>query len=437
MSNHIEYIKHLQRVRTVLKPVNADEAALFEWLVTDALEDPGKREPSYWDLGDDGGGFVEYTDAHGHLQRTRLGRYLSRMSTIEQRYNTSMVQSFAEKFGGLLAFVSEDFKVLEGDDLVAAYRDNIEGGNGCMRKSFSVLTEWYAENGVRMLTYQDKCRALLWNSDQGDLLVDRIYPNKGNHVSAYMVWAVQNGALVRNNQSCPTGGEDPWHGFKVPFQFTPREDLVMPTVTMDPPSNGWFPYMDTFSRTHDDPEERMVLRIKAGIGDTLHVFHDTCGGPVNEAHTCQYCHKFMGDDDTGHCDECLAERVVCPECDGLFEELGYEIESSEGTLEVCHDCRYMRAATCVQCDCGVRISRNDPPEGWHSHAACGVWSCPDCVGNFKCAACGDPATEGHFYLNVQDPNGYVSGYKLRACSPNCLTQVVECMQEAVDEMAPA
>lgn len=425
---HVQYLRQMQNARTIMKPPAGGQQVVFEWLVQDALLDSDNRQPSYWEI-DNGAKFMEYTDGHGHTQRTTLTKYITRHLGVGN-YSERDIELVQQMYGGVSSYKAKHFKVLEGDDLVQAYRDNIDGGDGCMRGYKAPFTKWYAENGVRMVTYRDKARALLWETESGELFLDRIYPNSGAHIFAFHMWAIIHGALIRTNHSLPDGET----AVTLPMDpnYAHRKDLV---VRMKDPESGLYPYTDTFHymlRPEDDGT-RLYHMDRYGR-DYFKSMSSIHGGPFGDAGRCQHCSDYFNCDDLvgGYCEPCRETMELCDHCENPIGDNSYTVATNGGDETWCETCRYgSHAMECVH-GCGDLMERDYEPDDWHIFDN-GVVSCPTCVEEHTCSVCGDPRP-GHSYRYRMDPieNGSITNRSIvYTCSNECTNALVEQVQSLI------
>ena len=175
-------------------------------------------------------------DVH-HRMRTKLGRYIRRrFPTLE--VSDAVLNNFTNLVVSCNPKADENIKVISGNAIVKAYQNEV-GGHSCMTGYNNDETPViiYEENDcVRMLIYEDSetvARALLWTTDDGTTVLDRIYPNYGAHVETMQRYAAQQGWVYRLDASAPSNsGVD-------------LSDNRKYSVTVTSKSERW-PYMDTF-----------------------------------------------------------------------------------------------------------------------------------------------------------------------------------------------
>ena len=258
---------------------------------------------------------VSYSDKdnqryhYGRRTKTTLGRFLSRKMGIGETSTYFTANVFAALNGE-----STRFKVIKGDAIKQAYRDCV-GGTSCMTGGCSEYVLLYAENSdkISMLTYVngDKtCRALLWDCDDGIRYMDRIYPDDcGNHIQLFREWANRNNYDFRRYQGAP-------HDDCV---YTHQENTL--SVSLKAPSNGYYPYMDTFCWGDS------AGNFRSESEDAERIFNCTGGGWSNSGTYCVCCEEYYHEgnmiysrgDDAHICQDCYDEHYfTCNHCNNVF-----------------------------------------------------------------------------------------------------------------------
>jgi hypothetical protein len=199
------------------------------------------------------------------------------------------------------------FTVVSGKSIVDAYTEGEYWGS-CMQDR-SYLTAFYAETPDKInlvkIMQGDKYvgRAMMWHTDQGKTVVDRVYPSdNGPHTGALHAWCIENGYDYKTRQACCDG-----HLASLSMDHT---------VTVKASTNGQYPYIDTFKYTNDDPEDSDTLTLGMDGGD--YVFDQTGGGYQGDnSHCCNECGDRIDEDncyssDFGdtYCESCYCENYV-------------------------------------------------------------------------------------------------------------------------------
>ena len=208
-----------------------------------------------------------------------------------------MIQEITVKLQAEYTFDAE-FKIVKGEDIRSYYHhseynpdSNTESlSNSCMRhSSCREYFDIYADNdNVSMLIAKTKNgiigRAILWVTDCGEKLMDRIYGNSMT-INNFKEWAKSNGYIHKYKQSYSNDTE--W--------ITSIGEVICETynITLNNASNG-YPYMDTFKYTDDIDGGKIVLTNDEGFNS--YTFDSTDGGPwENRTETVDGC--FYSEDE--------------------------------------------------------------------------------------------------------------------------------------------
>lgn len=315
--------------------------------------------------------------------KTTLGRYIAR-NFPDLKVKEDFLEQFVSKVMAELAPIDDKFRLIRGHDIQQAYTDEI-GGESCMTGPDSEKTELYAVNPdkVQMLVYDDghelTGRCLVWKTDQGFTVTDRIYPNSGRHVAEYEKYIAKRGWYRRENNSAPYGQ-----------QILGLEDKDLTVTLKMPPSELW-PYVDTFYRysRHDVDwdDNTITLHTKRGGND----LHSTSGSGPTGGVCCCSCGDRVDEDDvrysvsgSAYCESCYCENYrSCDYCDCecSSDDTRTIIAGRSGsTEEWCDSCCSSHASVCSQCDEWVRDSIAVEVDGEQC--------CPSCAEeSSQCAEC--------------------------------------------------
>ena len=248
--------------------------------------------------------------------RTTIGRYLTRQLPSITDGHEAEIDRFSRAW--LALTVTANFELVAGRAIVDAFETRI-GGKSCMTGPDAWKTVIYSANpDVKMLLFSDQdfsARALVWETDCGETLIDRIYPNSGYHVDAIHRWAEQRGWWHRAHQSLPDGDVHFILGDDIRSDFT---------VTLK--HDGIFPYFDSLRYGTQDGA---VVNLSAENRRNDHTF-ESCTGHGPEPFECEHCESRMTEDET------------LTACDGCT---------------VCEDCLYEHYSSCDSCD--VQHPNND------------------------------------------------------------------------------
>lgn len=333
----------------------------------------------------------EYKFDLDRRQKTTLGRYLKRNhKKILNEIDDKSLDKFVAQVISKLTDVEEFFKIVDGEEIEEAYKSGI-GSRSCMTGNCSSFTRFYAENSdkIQMLLYNDtKGRALLWTTDDDVKLIDRIYPNDGQHIALYEKWAKQHGFHMRSHQGLPEEntrflGVDDWQ-----------------TVTLKAPSNDRFPYMDTFKYGIRDGDKIILGNAKdfdwtAILDNTSGRWHDIrkkcekCGKLIYRDYLININDKYYCTEHTTRCGCCnypvlkektkkVLEGLVCEKCFekrcskcDCCDEYGIarnQYETNNGKL-ICHTCKIDNYVYCNGCNGLFLIENTIKPQNSYCFCA--------------------------------------------------------------------
>jgi hypothetical protein len=394
----------LNRVVEKLKYPEQDH--WFWWSVAESIADPRK---------------ISYAPAMRDVDNNARRRYCSVAKFLKgpaRQKGLSITDAEADRVGQLVGDHFPDsydytFDVVRG--LVQqAYRDADVGDmHSCMTGGSYV--RWYDENPdkvgiVKIMQGSNYVgRALIWNTDQGVTVVDRVYPsNNGPHTNALHKWCEENGYDYKTSQTYNDG-----------CLKSGRMDY---TVTMAPSEDGDWPYLDTFKYTDNHPESSDSIKLE--LKERLYAFRCTSGG-YDGGLSCRYCDDRISEDechsdDNGYnyCRSCYEENFVylsytrpngrhveeeyhiddtteCEHCGNRFDSgHTHEVGVGPGAWDRhywCEQCIEDSAATCCECSnvvaCDiVQVDVDGDP-----------W-CPPCFER-KCAVC-DSCEEAHLKADL-------------------------------------
>jgi hypothetical protein len=317
----------------------------------------------------------------------------------------------------------ENFTVefLEGDEIETAYRRKI-GASSCMTGECAHFTTLYSENpkAVRLALYCDRegleARALLWSTDEGITVLDRVYPDYTSIVERMHQWAIRKGYVYRVDNGYPCTGRD----------IELSDDRTY-TVTLKQASNETLPYLDTFTycTSYGDevvltnnctPRNRIVFECIKIDGSTpnsegYNTCYD-CGRRVDE----DYCYHY-GDD--SYCEGCYNDNFSdCCRCETTISH--DDSRYSELTGDVyCDSCYSDLFTTCGDCD--AEMLNEDSIEVQVNWGSYGV--CDSCITNYyECEDCGDYTEK---QVLVYGANRYKRNVCLK-CSTHYYRECKEC-----------
>lgn len=361
----------------------------------------------------------EYVLDSERRTKTTLGRYIRRRIGIGKEAipdNTlDMLSSIVKKII-VEKELDKHITVVKGKDILWHYRN--AKATSCMTGCECEKVELYSLNPNKVsLVLHEKARALLWTTDEGPIVLDRVYPAQCHSVNIIRSWAESKGYLVRSNPDrvVETG-------------YIPEISSGQ-TLTVTLKHRNIFPYMDTFVYGKFGKNE-IVAKNDPKFGNMI--MHTTHGN-YDRAKVCSRCECRVnnGDFTTGsdgnlYCYDCFDTMFFCCDCCGehkIVENDGRHILPSSYCL--CEGCF---AKTDICKSCGVHE--------YHSHMAlvgddyycfeCYVEKllkcnkcnnrlpkemfiidevCKNCFEYEKCGSCGDKITD--IKANVFMENGNI------------------------------
>lgn len=297
-------------------------------------------------------------------KKTGLGRYIRRHLGFDSSFISDYeLDCLQRHISAKTSDVSSRIEIVFGNDIQKAYRDGL-GGHSCMTGSNSRFVELYAMNPERislaiyhsdtpLYSASGDCRenfltgrSLLWNTDQGDTVLDLVYPkNNGIHVTLMREWAHNNGYVVSGTSSA----------------------LDHYSVTVKRPK--LYPYCDTFRYMTPIDADTIVMDNRMGI----HCLQDT-GGTYSAGNICGTCKcnydvsAYISEKREAICHKCFdGTYVFCNCCNRVVKKKSaremyvgvYRLKSKKIYIGryVCDICFDAYAEHCVIC--GIDFRRHD------------------------------------------------------------------------------
>jgi hypothetical protein len=283
--------------------------------------------------------------------RTKLRRYMGKFfrETHPGRFfEASIDLAGSAIIGANMGHVGSEILELSGYDVYDEYENDYVAEGSCMN-TYPEPTELFAENPdkVSMIVAENPergryGRALVWNTDDGERVLDRCYPNHSEVSNFMRKWARDNGVWVRSDDSCPDGNQ---------YWTKDGKDRCKFEVSLKPPSNEMFPYMDSFMWCN-------------GLKDTVvsTYFRDGCkklesteGGPFNDIVECAVCGLSINGYDEGYfsyrgdiyCRDCFNLRYFrCRLCSRTYRlENANHIPGKGNLCEYCYN-TYSQCSRC-------------------------------------------------------------------------------------------
>ena len=311
----------------ILNKIKSDEAALAAF-----SEDDPKRI-SYAKEGQD--------PLEGTRIKTSLGRYVNRRLALGLEDST--VTKVVDMMFALREAVDLSYEILRGRAISDAFSEEV-GGHSCMTGDCSDYVVLYELNPDRigLVVSPDRgsygVRALLWDTDQGDTVLDRVYPNDSSREYGilYRLLAQNMGWKYRVSDSASDAQVFGASGAHTAKNLT---------------TGRYYPYMDTFTTVMDTEWQNGTLNLTTPNGggvERLESQHGALGCWVRCSNCDDWSDASRRDVDGGAiCEGCFVENYFeCFHC-------GYNARTDSGR-EVdgntyCSSCA-VRLQTCQVCD---------------------------------------------------------------------------------------
>lgn len=204
--------------------------------------------------------------------------------------------------------IADRIKILSGKDIVKFYASTFN--KTCMTgRKHSPKIEFYANNPdvVKMIVVDNNLRAFLWKTDEGKLVLDRVYPKHHRDIPLLRKWAADQGYLIRSNAD----------GVVDRTESVGISGGMVYHVTVN--KSEYYPYLDTF-RFGKIVDDKIILSNSADFGNIDFI---NCHGIYGESPTCAACEKvcrreklfhFRINVGTGYYNERYETYDVCDSC---------------------------------------------------------------------------------------------------------------------------
>jgi len=280
------------------------------------------------------------------------------------------------------------FTVVTGEGVMEAYRHSFAQSSCMTGQQAQDWLELYHDNPdkVAMVKYNDghtTARALLWTTDQGTKVLDRIYTLKGNLqllAEKYHIWCDENQYAYRDNAGSRAHKECVFSGKKNDY-----------TVTVPRPE--YMPYMDTFlyGKLEEIGGESMLILSTQSPAcnyryEFSHLYGDYDG--THSENECVHCGHGMNDDDCyyigdggPYCESCYNDHSsYCHYCEEVFWSEDVAVVDGDTW---CPTCARDHAWYCEHCDayhsedteCFNLHDRNYCPQAFDDNV---IGTCEEC-----------------------------------------------------------
>lgn len=357
----------------------------------DAIRRIRDDHKSFLSLSQDKDGRVSYSGKPGDRLnskrriRTSLGRYFRRQLKIGYGntygdggiIDKNMAWIQAQVFA-CTADIDGSITVVQGKDIREAYNTGF-GGYTCMSGGdYSGYTKLYADNPgvVAMIKYENgvQARALLWTTDDGAKVLDRVYPDDGGaHIIAIRLWAEKQGYIARSYNHLP---EDD----SIPLSDDSERKVKLHDSKV-------YPYLDTFCFGTIKRGHVHLSNVKK---DGDHIFQGTNGEWLEDFKCCSCGDNIREDEVHSHggedyCEDCFSKRfALCSWCEEYYDPDSM-VHCSENGNTYCEGCADEELSQCCHCN------------EWHRNenvikaADTGNEYCKECAADklTPCEECGD------------------------------------------------
>jgi len=304
--------------------------------------------------------------------RTKMMRYITRNVPMNREILTERaLEIFAEEYEAQVSNGAylEHFNTVDGNDLMRCYEEGY-GSHTCMTGEEAHLVALYSYNECcSLITYDNgeyEARALLWQTDQGPRVMDRVYPNSGRHLIHFINYAKKKGYIYRVKQDYPSTCM--YHGKYPTVELSDGETYTI-TLDKDLDEDNPMPYMDTWHWIKNEPKEFIISNTAEGLGATG-VANSTSGEiGLFSKRRCGQCDigldrkidtgaesigwTYTSNLDTVTCRECTETKITkCEKCSQKSWKRTSRLirVDLEGTKQKwCYDCKDRYARKCPKC----------------------------------------------------------------------------------------
>ncbi len=260
--NELELIeKRVEFLKTILSTVNSKEQFNSFLPIFEKLEEDWERivVPT--------GEKKKYEFYNGsHSVKTTLGRILKRQYKMSDFKDNDM-NTFITKLNARVWPEPPNIKIYTGEDIVTKYASwpyNTGNMGSCMTSETKrYCTRLYAENPDNVALYvfetinEDEMalgRTIVWTLEDGRKLVDRIYSDNGVNGAQFKELLEERGCICKTD--------------------VPINELNAIKISLNKPSNGKYPYMDTFQYAYYEGN-KVVITKKRNDSTTMMLTSDS------------------------------------------------------------------------------------------------------------------------------------------------------------------
>jgi len=312
-----------------------------------------------------------------------LSKYLGRHLPRDAPRRDYWVDTIGSAYAGRI-ICAADFAELRGSAIREAYGAAV-GGRSCMTDDESqAYLEMYCLNPdrVSMLVFrQTSARALVWKTDEGTIVLDRLYSDSDATKTLVKKYAIDRGWVIRSNDRPGFPG------------WTDRAEYTVSDLVL--PDSRFVPWQDSF-RWGSLYRDSLTIS-SHGCGQDLQCQH---GGPYGENRiVCESCECSIHEDDCrssdngeSYCGSCFDDLFgwcgSC-ECECPIDDMR-STECGESLCDCCYDDQY---TSCEQCDSETGTNDIVCAPIWQYGRIQERYVCQDCADEHspECCECGDRA----------------------------------------------
>jgi len=251
--------------------------------------------------------------------KTKIGRYIRRVLKLSRDNVTDeQIVDIAGKIA--ITFIKPVFELVNGSDIAKVYCENF-GNESCMSGKTQEQTEnllaLYCINStinlVKFIKGNFELRAIVWFTDEGNIIIDRMYTNNDNMIDCFKkefplyIASEQSPILFRGKTIFREHNELP----------RGRELAENYSVTLKIPIKYIFPYIDTFRYIKINKRNKTVILSNSrmemdflcnntnGTKRRIESVYNTLDGVI-----CSECNRTARKDRTTY----INDKVVCNNC---------------------------------------------------------------------------------------------------------------------------
>lgn len=276
---------------------------------------------------------VEFRKSSSHKEISSLARYCRRKLNIKN-IPDFVLEMFCKQVKIQLTSIDsieKDISIIPGQEIPDYYKElgRISSLRSCMTGESYYKTVIYALNPkkVKLVVFAKKSRALLWTTDDGSIVLDRVYPTDGSYHSELLKkWAKEKGYL----------------------QYPSIDRKLSITLI----HNNVFPFLDTFYNGRLSNNKIKLSNSKLLKQDS---YLRATDGSLNFIGKCFFCneskkphYEFIPSIQKYVCGLCMnAILRRCTHCDDFHFEK--DLTKINKYTRVCKKCLHFYCKKCTNC----------------------------------------------------------------------------------------